>query len=573
MVLRILKPILLALVAMSLLASSAQAGNYHVYACRTPAGEAAPADGWSGSKTGTYTYAQNTCQVGGALVAALGDQASRTANTDVATWAFGAPIGEHLSAATLWRVGDADGGAAVNATYQFWLAGSKETEVFEECVYALGCASKGDATHPLSSANRVAVPSANLGSHLYAKASCGGISEYNCAEGKGDTNGYAAVVYLYAADLVLEQAAGPSASNVGGELASGASVNGTSDVTFSASDPGSGVYEAVFSVDGQVVQTTLVNENGGRCRNVSETTDGLPAFLYLQPCLASVSADVGFDTTKLSNGSHHLVVSVIDAAGNSSPVLDRNVMVANPTPPGSQGGTSASSSGVLTSTGAIPGPPNGVNASEQATLAVGWKATGNARLTSPYGRAQTIAGRLTGPGGVPIAGAAIDLLATAAYTGAPTVTMPSPRTSSDGSFTVRLRGGVSSRSLRFSYRAHIGDALPVATRTLTLNVPAAIALSISPRTASVGRSIRFRGRLLGGAIPRGGKQLVLEARSPGGSWIEFNVIRARAAGRYSASYRFKFAGPARYQFRVLSEAEADYPFAAGASNVVRVYER
>src|SRR6202035_1319151 len=114
MVLRILKPILLALVAMSLLASSAQAGNYHVYACRTPAGEAAPADGWSGSKTGTYTYAQNTCQVGGALVAALGDQASRTANTDVATWAFGAPIGEHLSAATLWRVGDADGGAAVN---------------------------------------------------------------------------------------------------------------------------------------------------------------------------------------------------------------------------------------------------------------------------------------------------------------------------------------------------------------------------------------------------------------------------------------------------------------------------
>ena len=91
--------------------------------------------------------------------------------------------------------------------------------------------------------------------------------------------------------------------------------------------------------------------------------------------------------------------------------------------------------------------------------------------------------------------------------------------------------------------------------------------------ASVGHSIHFRGRLLGGPIPRGGKQLVLEARSPGGSWIEFNVIRADAHGRYRASYRFKFPGPARYQFRVLSEAEADYPFAAGASNVVRVYER
>src|SRR5713226_8787298 len=116
MVLRILKPALLAALLVALLPPGARAGSFHVYTCRTPAGEAAPADGWSGSKTGTFTYAQNTCQAGGALVAALGDQAARTANTDVATWAFTAPAGEHLSAATLWRAGDADGGAAINAT-------------------------------------------------------------------------------------------------------------------------------------------------------------------------------------------------------------------------------------------------------------------------------------------------------------------------------------------------------------------------------------------------------------------------------------------------------------------------
>src|ERR1700719_1118181 len=108
MFLRIFKPVSLALVGLSLLASGAQAGSYHVYSCRTPVGEAAPADGWSGSKSGTFTYAQNTCQAGGALVAALGDQAARTANTDVATWAFSTPAGEHLSAATLWRARDAD---------------------------------------------------------------------------------------------------------------------------------------------------------------------------------------------------------------------------------------------------------------------------------------------------------------------------------------------------------------------------------------------------------------------------------------------------------------------------------
>jgi len=42
------------------------------------------------------------------------------------------------------------------------------------------------------------------------------------------------------------------------------------------------------------------------------------------------------------------------------------------------------------------------------------------------------------------------------------------------------------------------------------------------------------------SIPRGGKQLVLEARSRGGSWLEFKVIRANALGRFRATYRFRF---------------------------------
>ena len=49
---RILNTILLAILALgaiAALATTAHAGSYHVYACRTPAGESAPADGWSGS--------------------------------------------------------------------------------------------------------------------------------------------------------------------------------------------------------------------------------------------------------------------------------------------------------------------------------------------------------------------------------------------------------------------------------------------------------------------------------------------------------------------------------------------
>jgi hypothetical protein len=173
---------------------------------------------------------------------------------------------------------------------------------------------------------------------------------------------------------------------------------------------------------------------------------------------------------------------------------------------------------------------------------------------------------------VPIAGASIDLTATPAYTGSSTLTIASPRTGQDGHFTVSLPPGESSRTLRLAYSAYIG-APAVATRTLTLDVKAGVSLSIAPRVTSVGRSIFFKGALSGTPLPAGGKQLVLEARSPGGEWIEFDVIHTAANGRYSASYRFKFPGPERYQFRVLCKQEADFPFLEASSNAIGVLER
>ena len=398
------------------------------------------------------------------------------------------------------------------------------------------------------------MPSANLGSHLYFNSACVGESGFSCPAAKGDASGYAVALDLFAADLTLEENEDPHASNVTGELATAPAVQGQSDVSFDATDAGSGVYEALFSVDGQLVRRTALDSNGGRCEDVGETTDGLPAFLYVQPCESSVSADVSLDTTTIANGAHHLVVSVIDAAGNAAPVLDRSITVANPPPPGT------------------PGPPNGANASTQASLAVRWDATRKASLLSGYDRARAVAGVLTAPGATPIAGASIEVRATPAYAGARSIQLPSPRTDAQGRFSLRLPAGTSSRTLRFAYRAHVGDARPVATRTLTLEVPADIALRVSPRTTSVGHSILFRGRLRGGPMPQGGKQLVLEARSPGSAWIEFKVVHTDARGRFRAAYRFRFPGPAAYSFRARSEAESDFPFAGGSSNVVAVHE-
>ena len=524
------------IVASLALAAGASAGEFHVYSCRTPTGESAPTEGWSGSvpEGVPYVYANNTCGKGGALIAALGDQGPHTVGQAPATWMFSAPVNDVINNATLWRAGDADGGAITNASYKYWLAGPNDldnpTNLYDQCSSDAGCPPPGvgNQSQPLSPSNRLPVTAEHLGMHLYLNVSCEGWPGVTCQEGVGDQNEYAAVVYMYAADITLEQTAGPTASNVSGELASAPAVSGSSDVAFDASDPGAGVWEAVFAVDGNVVQRTVLNENGGRCRNVGQTTDGLPAFLYVQPCPPTVSVDVPFDTASSSNGVHHLVVSVLDAAGNAAPVLDKTIDVNNPVP-------------------VTPGPPNGTNASAQATLTARWASTTRTRLTTRYGRVQTIVGRLTAPGGgaggIPIKGALVEIGETPAYTGSKTAALESPRTAANGDFSVRLPGGMSSSTLRIAYRAHLGDLLPAATRTLTLAVRAGVTLSVAPHTTSVGRSIHFRGVLHGAPLPAGGKQLVLEARSPGGPWIEFDVIRTTAKGRFKASYRFKVPRP------------------------------
>ena len=305
---RILKATCMAALVSLALSASAQAGEYHVYACRTPAGEAAPADGWVGTQGPTDdSYAKDTCAEGGALIAALGDQSVHLANATEALWSLSVPSAETVVGGTLWRAGDADGGSSEDTWYSYALLAPGQFHSFDWCTYWAGCPTgQGNPAEPLAAANRVAVPAADLGSHIYMSATCWGLSEKAyCPAGKGDANGYAAVVYLYAAESTLEQNEGPIAKEASGPLATEATVQGTSDLTFNATDPGAGVWEVTFAVDGQIVQSTVPDDNRGRCRDVGQTTDGTAGFLYLQPCPPAESADVGFNTTVLSNGEHH----------------------------------------------------------------------------------------------------------------------------------------------------------------------------------------------------------------------------------------------------------------------------
>ena len=593
----------IALAVAATLAAGAQAGEYHVYSCRTPTGQPAPTEGWSSPQHSGEDTTTDTCEdADGGLTAGLDAHVSHPAATDKATWGYEAPKGETIVGATLWRAGETVALAKPETAYAFWLAGvadeGPQTEVFEECG-AKKCLDEGDFDEPLSPENRVAVPDNALGSrHLYLNVSCSSLVAA-CAATEADKTGYAATIELFAADLTLSQSEAPVVSGVGGSLAQAATVSGTSDVAFEAHDGGSGIYEVVFRVDGEVLSTVFPEEADGRCHNVGSTSE--PAFLYAQPCPTALSVDLPFDTTGLANGTHDLLVSVLDAAGNSATVLERKITVDNAAAPGGSGsdgngsgdsgssGASASgsnptgtspvadaTSGAGGGTAAVaPGPANGTNASAQATLTASWRGHTGERLSGAYGAARTVEGRLTAPGGVPIAAAQIEVSELPAYAGAKARALPTPRTGPAGRWSLALPRGISSSELRFAYRSQLASAAPVATRTLDLSVRAGLTLSIAPRVARAQGDIRFAGRLLGGPVPAGGKQVVLEARSPDGHWLEFHVIRGRSGdgGRFHFTYRFRLPGPVKYQFRVLSEAEADYPFATGSSNVVGVYEQ
>jgi hypothetical protein len=145
-------------------------------------------------------------------------------------------------------------------------------------------------------------------------------------------------------------------------------------------------------------------------------------------------------------------------------------------------------------------------------------------------------------------------------------------TGADGTFAYTASAREPARTLTFSYRAHFGDPSPSASAGLTLAVKAAVRFAIRPRRVHRGILLKINGRLLGRPYPHGGKQIILEARSPGSGWVRFNVVRTGAGGRFRASYRFRFPGPAIYWIRAQSLFEEDYPYVSGNSNAIKVIE-
>jgi hypothetical protein len=365
---------------------------------------------------------------------------------------------------------------------------------------------------------------------------------------------------LFGASLTLFDPGLSSGAVTGGSLAGSGPASGTESLAYNASDGGSGVRYVEVLLDGKSVAK---NDYIAEC-----------PYQNFAACPANVSGVISWNTGGVADGQHEIALRIVNAGGNSTIVDDHTITIDNPTSVG--GASTGLSTSIAIGPGSpavVRGAPNGMNASDQAKLTARWTSTSKATRTSGYGRADRVSGRLTTATGQPISGALLDVSATAADQGAKAASLVSVRTGPTGAWTLTLPKGISSSALRFAYDSHVDDTVSAATATLTLRVHAGVELRIAPRTTSVGRTISFSGALRGGPIPEGGKQLVLEARSGLGEWIQFRTIGTDAKGAYRASYRFKFPGPVTYRFRVLAPHEADFPFLAGTSNVVDVHER
>jgi hypothetical protein len=380
------------------------------------------------------------------------------------------------------------------------------------------------------------------------------------------TGGPEAQALIGSGSFTLLDSTVPTVANVTGSLLAGGTLTGSDTVNFTASNSGGGIYSASVLVDGRQVVGEVPNTNAGLCVDLAAASSATMAFAAPQPCPSTENVSLTVNTSAISAGQHHLQVLVTDAAGDEATAYDGTITTAGPS--GSSTGGAIGPGSPL----ALRGAANGTNASDEAKLTARWQGTSKATRTSRYGQADRVTGRLTSATGQPISGALLDVTATDTDQGARAASLESVRTGPTGAWSSILPRDVSSSAVRFVYRSHVNDTIPVAAATLTLRVHAGIALAIAPHVTSVGRTIVFTGTLHGAPIPPGGKQLVLEASS-GREWIQFRTIATAAKGRFHASYRFKFLGPIAYRFRVLSPYEADFPFLAGTSNVVGVYER
>jgi hypothetical protein len=318
----------LAVAALVMAAGAASAGTWVQVSCVNPDGSAASSEGWSSSSSGGPGYGSSNgtnCGPSSGMFGVLGATDPEPVGASEILQ-YTPPTGSTLIGGQVDVDLHADGGGynASGTAVLYEPAFAYPDDVFFQCAEGLAnCSASGH-----DYAGVLSLPT-NRGGSLYVVAGCGGAAGYQCTT--GDSAGNVSSVQVLGAHLLLSNSAVPQAANITG-TALGKNVTGTGHLLMSASDPsGPGVYAVAVAIDGRAVYAGTPNSNGGACVSLGvDPSLGAPMFDHQQPCPVTEQVAVPVPTAAFSDGRHELTATVVDAAGNQSPVLDQFITTSNP---------------------------------------------------------------------------------------------------------------------------------------------------------------------------------------------------------------------------------------------------
>ena len=331
-------------------------------------------------------------------------------------------------------------------------------------------------------------------------------------------------------EVTLREDEPPTVLQPGGTLLAGGPQTGTRTLTYSASDPQSGLSRVDVLLGETVVATQDLTP---RCPHSDFTV-----------CPVSLNDTLQVDTRAVANGRHRLTVRVRDAAGNERRLpVEGPVDVANVPAAGS----------------AMP---------SAYAISAQFIGTSRSTLVVPFGGRVVVRGRLTHVTERTTAGASIGVLEKLDRTGTREKMAARVETKADGSFAAVISTKRPSRSIRLAYRPIGGGT--VVSRPLKIRVRSASRLRASLR----GRVVRFSGRVLSGPIETGGKKILMEGRSPGSAWTRFKILRTDRKGQFSGTYRLRVRRPGvTLKIRAVLPHENGYGYLSSRSRAVSLRVR
>jgi len=284
----------------------AGANELTLYSCHDPAGDAVGHDGWRNVRTADDDmFAVDSCAAGGGGYLGLELQANLAGYADSARteWDFQAPAWSSVASYTLNLAGSyAMPGTGAGMGQAFVNASDEGDPNYD--YRNLGAAAQGAWV-------LARTPPAPV-SAITLNTSCDGQT------GRCPANTRISALELSAAKIVLRDSTSPTVTGLTGSLLPGASVRGTGEADFVASDPGPGIYSAQLIIDGASQPQVLLDSNGGWCENLGQTTDGTRSFAHPDPCEQTLSGAVSLDSTALADGEHSIRLTVDDASGNTT---------------------------------------------------------------------------------------------------------------------------------------------------------------------------------------------------------------------------------------------------------------